>query len=70
MLDSEQEERWNDPLLQKQGVMLITSKEKRNKRMLLCKECDNLKFLFCKLCSCYMPGKTWLEKESCPDLKW
>lgn len=70
MLDKEQEERWNDPLLEKQGDYLMASSEKRAVRMSICKSCDNLSLLFCTKCSCFMPGKTWLEKENCPEGKW
>lgn len=70
MLDKEQEERWNDPSLEKQGIFQMASREKRNSRMDICKTCNNLKFLFCNECKCYMPAKTWLEKEKCPINKW
>jgi len=70
MLDSEQEERWSDPALEKQGEYIMSSREKRNSRMNICKVCDRLALLFCKECACYMPAKTWLDKEVCPQGKW
>jgi hypothetical protein len=43
----------------------------REERISICKSCPNLSGInICKLCGCFMPFKTWLSNQHCPDGKW
>tara|TARA_R110002124_G_scaffold834_4_gene4161 strand:- start:9930 stop:10181 length:252 start_codon:yes stop_codon:yes gene_type:complete len=40
-------------------------------RMDICQACPKLKVkTICSICKCFMPAKTWMANESCPDGKW
>lgn len=42
-----------------------------NRRMGICKRCPEFtKFQTCDICGCYMPSKTLVKEESCPEGKW
>ena len=50
---------------------LATTLEDRNFRKEICENCPLLNQLkVCKSCRCFMPLKTWLKDQSCPEGKW
>lgn len=58
-------------LLNKINVTSEELNELSEKRMDICKKCTFLSSLkFCKKCGCYMPAKTKVLNEECPEKYW
>lgn len=44
----------------------------QQERFSICKSCEFFRSSIsqCKKCGCYMPAKTWLAEQVCPEGKW
>lgn len=53
------------------SIVRLATKEQREERVQICKTCDKLSSLnFCEICHCFMPLKTYMKSQKCPDNKW
>ena len=50
--------------------MGLASKEQSKERLAICKECKFYKLRTCTKCGCFMPFKTKLKGQECPEGKW
>lgn len=50
----------------------LSEKELYDKRMPICKACDkfNKAIYVCNNCGCFLPAKTRVQTEACPEGKW
>lgn len=52
-------------------IATLGTYEQAKERMAICQACPKLKVkTICGVCKCFMPAKTWMKNESCPDGKW
>jgi hypothetical protein len=54
------------------NLALDRQKELYSQRMAICKGCQQFdaKLYRCKSCGCFLPAKTRVERELCPEGKW
>lgn len=50
--------------------MKLANKETAQERLAICKACPFYKLRTCTKCGCFMPFKTKLLGQSCPEGKW
>lgn len=51
---------------------ILVEKEVREERLAICRECPKFKktLKLCSICGCFMPAKTWMHNQTCPQNLW